>query len=239
MCTPNIHKGIYMIVTISHQKGGVGKSTILWNLIVEYSKLGNVHVIDLDSQQTITSSVEVRKNSGRDISTITLEKVSNGKELLNYMQEFDEDELLFIDSGGFDSTTNRIAIAGANIVLTPVSSKFFELLGLQTFDNNLEQMENATNFKLVTNVFLNKITHNAKDFADVTDFINESEHFNLLGSIIRQRVDYENSPASGVSVIEYNKYSKAAEEMRTFIKELNNLMLNPSVQNSHVNEVAA
>ena len=88
MCTPNIHKGIYMIVTISHQKGGVGKSTILWNLIVEYSKLGNVHVIDLDSQQTITSSVEVRKNSGRDISTITLEKVSNGKELLNYMQEF-------------------------------------------------------------------------------------------------------------------------------------------------------
>ncbi|MDA0967611.1 MAG: ParA family protein [Proteobacteria bacterium] len=228
-----------MIVTISHQKGGVGKSTILFNLIIEYSKLGNVHVIDLDSQQTITSSIEVRKNSGKDTSNIIIEKVSNANELLNYMQNFDEEELLFIDSGGFDSTTNRIAIAGANIVLTPVSSKFFELLGLQTYDENLEQMEKATNFKLVTNVFLNKITHNAKDFSDITDFINESDHFNLLNTVIRQRVDYENSPASGLSVIEHNKYSKAASEMNKFIEELNNLMLNPNVQNSHINEVAA
>ena len=51
-----------MIITLSHQKGGVGKSTLAWNMIVEFSKKRMVSVIDLDMQKTITYGIQIRKN---------------------------------------------------------------------------------------------------------------------------------------------------------------------------------
>ena len=52
-----------MIITLSHQKGGVGKSTLVWNLAIEYSKQRKVYVIDLDMQQTFTQSLLIRHNN--------------------------------------------------------------------------------------------------------------------------------------------------------------------------------
>ncbi|WP_430742001.1 hypothetical protein [Sulfurimonas denitrificans] len=38
-----------MILTISHQKGGVGKSTIAWNIGAHFSKLLPITILDLDT----------------------------------------------------------------------------------------------------------------------------------------------------------------------------------------------
>ncbi len=53
-----------MVICINHQKGGVGKSTLAWNLAIELSKDINVEVVDLDVQQTVTLNNYVRKNVG-------------------------------------------------------------------------------------------------------------------------------------------------------------------------------
>ena len=54
-----------MIIAISHQKGGVGKSTIAYNLSVELSKKYTVNVVDLDVQQTITACNVIRSKFGQ------------------------------------------------------------------------------------------------------------------------------------------------------------------------------
>jgi cellulose biosynthesis protein BcsQ len=46
-----IIKKISAIITIASVKGGVGKSTLVLNLIIEYSKTQKVNVIDLDKNR--------------------------------------------------------------------------------------------------------------------------------------------------------------------------------------------
>ena len=228
----NLPKGI---VTASHQKGGVGKSTIIWELILLYSKHQEVNVIDLDVQKTITYSLENREKSYTKIKNINLLNVRDEKDQIDDNLMFDlmlknekEEKLLFIDCGGFDSSSNRLAMAASNILITPVSSKFYELLGLKKYESILQELTKdfRDDRKLVANVILNKINPNAKDLEQITSFINSSGYFNLMNTVLRQRVDYENAPGFGQSVIEYNKKGKAAKEILSLKKELDKILTN-------------
>ena len=51
-----------MIIAISHQKGGVGKSTIAWNLAIALQKKYKVELVYLDIQKTLTYTNKIRKN---------------------------------------------------------------------------------------------------------------------------------------------------------------------------------
>ena len=218
-----------MIITLSHQKGGVGKSTLAWNMIVEFSKKRMVSVIDLDMQKTITYSIQIRKNKlGQgSINNIVLLDPKSDKEMVEMMltNQKSEDGLLIIDSGGFDSSSNRIAITGSDILLTPVSAKFYELLGLKEYSKILDKINHEVRSKhkqeLVANVVLNKINPNTTDLEEMKNFVESNKNFALMKSIIRQRVDYENSPGVGTSVAEYNPDGKAAREFKDLMKELN------------------
>ncbi|HHB94151.1 MAG TPA: ParA family protein [Campylobacterales bacterium] len=50
-----------MLIVVSHQKGGVGKSTIAWNLATILQESFNVELVDLDIQKTLTYANEIRK----------------------------------------------------------------------------------------------------------------------------------------------------------------------------------
>jgi chromosome partitioning protein len=50
-----------MLIVVSHQKGGVGKSTIAWNLATILQENFNVELVDLDIQKTLTYANEIRK----------------------------------------------------------------------------------------------------------------------------------------------------------------------------------
>ena len=55
-------KRFTMIIVVSHTKGGVGKSTISFNLATALNSIYNIEVIDLDFQKTVTYLNEYRKN---------------------------------------------------------------------------------------------------------------------------------------------------------------------------------
>ena len=77
------------VIAISHQKGGVGKSTLIWNLITQYSKNEIVDVIDLDVQQTVTYSLAIRKKHNLAVNNINLLNIRDSKDKKS-------DELLLI-----------------------------------------------------------------------------------------------------------------------------------------------
>lgn len=208
-----------MIITASHQKGGVGKSTLIWNLIIEYSKRRKVYVVDLDMQKTITYSLKIREKT-KENKNILLLSPKNKDELIKIFKRIKKDDLLFVDSGGFDSSMNRIAMAGSNILLTPVSLKFYELLGLKKYELILKDLSEKLKRDVIADVVLNKINPSTKQLKEIITFVRSSKYFRLMSTVIRQRVDYENSPGQGKSVVEFNKVGKAAIEIKKLQKEI-------------------
>ena len=207
-----------MVITISHQKGGVGKSTLAYNLGVELSKKHKVELIDLDVQQTITAYNNIRIEMGQKALSIYVKSIA--EEIEEYLESLDDNVIVIIDSGGFDSSMNRFVIMISDFVITPVSSEFTEILGLQKYESILEELSAQIGENIITHVVLNKINPNQKRFDDVNDFINQSKHFHLMDTMLRRRVDFANSVAFGFSVRELDKKSESSKELKAFIKEV-------------------
>ena len=207
-----------MIITISHQKGGVGKSTIAFNMAIELSKKFETSLIDLDVQKTLTHANNIRINNGLD--SLNILDFQDENKMINFLEKQNNNQLIIIDSGGFDSALNRIAIIGADIILTPVTDKTFDLLGLQKYEEILAELSKIEKRKIVSHVFLNNINPQVKKFDELVDFITSSEYFEIFNTVIRNRVDFSNSASEGKSVLEYKPDSKAADEIKTFLKEL-------------------
>lgn len=206
------------IITVSHQKGGVGKSTLAYNIAVELSKKYSVEVVDLDVQETVSSYNRIRKLMGQEGLNVKI--FTSDDDLLYYYNNVDEKTIVVVDSGGFDSALNRLSILAADFLLTPVSSEFTELLGLEKYKQILEQISIQSGNKVITNVVLNKINPSQKHFDEIVDFINGSPYFVKLNSILRRRVDFANSVAHGFSVNELDATSESAKEFNQLLQEI-------------------
>lgn len=211
-----------MIVTLSHQKGGVGKSTVAWNLAVNFSKIIDTRIIDLDTQRSLTVTNALRQEHG--MNPIQMIHFNTAEELAQYAQQDSDDTLTIIDSGGFDSAYNRVAIMASDLLITPVSDKPFDLMGLQKYEEILKSLSEIQGELIKTTILFNNINPAMKRFGDLIEFICMSEHFDLLTSILRQRVDIANSVGEGKSIKEYRIFSKADQEMDTLFEEIKTLL---------------
>ena len=212
-----------MIIAVSHQKGGVGKSTICWNMAgyLQKKKIDFI-IIDLDVQQTLTGLNKIRKKYNPK-KAFTIKTFDDKKVLIDFFNEIKDDEIVLVDSGGFDSTYNRIAIMASDEIVTPVSSHFIEILGLQKYEEILKEVSKVVDRKIKTNVILNRIKPNQKDFKELKKFINKSSHYKIMDSILRDRVEISTIISTGATIIESKKKdTKAKAEFNTFCKELFN-----------------
>jgi len=207
-----------MIVAISHQKGGVGKSTIAWNLTVLFSQLLPTVIIDLDTQQSLTQTNQIRQSLG--LVPLEVKHVANAGELAMHIERDVPYKLTIIDSGGFDSAYNRVAIAGSDLIITPISDKPFDLMGLQKYEEILKSLSEIQKETIKTNVLFNNLNPAMKNFGDLIEFICMSEHFELMTSVIRQRVDIANSIGVGKSIKEFRIFSKADQEFDALFEEV-------------------
>lgn len=200
-----------MIYTVAHSKGGVGKSTLAWNLAHSFKELDKkVTIVDLDFQQTLffinsmhTSSIEVHQP--QSVET-----------LINFLLKSTPDEIIIIDVGGFDSDINRTAIDFSNTVLIPISDSITEVIGYKTFEAILgEMILGETNARVV----LNNIHPLTKNFDIIKQAIAGNESIKLLDSIVRSRKIYKTSLGQGYSVFGTSN-AVAQDEIRSVRDEL-------------------
>ena len=205
------------IITIAHQKGGVGKSTIALNLAVELNKKYDLKVIDLDYQKSITIFNETRKE--KKLKPLNIIRIENQKELIDVLKN--NNELILIDSGGFDSDLNRIAMIGADLIITPVSSNLIEIYGLEAFKGILQELKEVEP-EIKSYILLNNIDPKAtKSIKELKKYIeSNNEYFDLLDSVLRRRADFAKSFEAGKSVVEMDKKSKASKELKNLIKDI-------------------
>ena len=216
------------IITLAHQKGGTGKSTLAWNIAVEISKnfkkygYKNFVFVDLDNQESVTMTNRLRMEYGQKPLEIIRFTEHERNKLESFINDIEDNDLVIIDSGGYDADLNRLAIIASDYVITPVSSDYMEIFGLQKFKTILEDLSIIKGEKVEVNVLLNKIDPKLKDFSDIIDFINEVPNFNLMNTVIRFRSDYKHSIGYGFSVKELDKKSKSTLELNKLMKEIEN-----------------
>lgn len=212
-----------MVIALSHQKGGVGKSTLAYNLAVELSKKYQVNVVDLDVQQTITACNILRgKFKQKQLNILNFE---DKKDFINFLNNDDEKNITIIDTGGFDSGLNRVAMYAADLIITPVSTEFLEVIGLEKYKKIIKEVSKKVGKNIKTHVVLNKIHHSQQNFEDIRDFINKSSNqFTLLKSVLRRRSDFTISLSHGFSVCEFDEKSSSSKEIENLIDELSDIL---------------
>ena len=207
-----------MIVLYSHQKGGVGKSTLAINHA--YSK--GCSIIDLDSQNSSMLFNQLRKMQNREnLDCYTSNTINEFNEMIKPFKA-NKENMIIIDSGGYDSEINRLALISADIIITPVGASQIELFGLQKFRNILNDASDATGTNVKTHVLINNVdSRSKKKISELREYIEKNEkYFNLLESVIHTRVDFKNAYGDGLTVKELDKESKATQEIKSLTKEI-------------------
>ena len=213
-----------MILLYSHQKGGVGKST----LAINHAYFKGCSIIDLDSQNSSMLFNQLRKmNDMKSIECFTADTVDEFKELVKDYKS-NKENMIIIDSGGYDSEINRLALISADIIITPVGASQIELFGLQKFRNILNDASDATGTNVKTHVLINNVdSRSKKKISELREYIEKNEkYFNLLDSVIHSRVDFKNAYGDGLTVKELDKESKATQEIKSLTKEIDNIIKN-------------
>jgi len=202
-----------MIITVAHQKGGVGKSTIATNLAVEMQ----LPIIDLDSQHSCYLFSLLRKEEqGKTLQVFTPETVEEIKGILKNMIH----DKVIIDSGGYDNDLNRFALLISDIVITPVSPSQIEVFGLLKFAEIVEEAKKY-NSSLMVHVLINNADPRCSgENRKLQQFIEESGNFELLKTKLHRRADYRRAYSEGLSVCEYNPTGKSCKEIKSLITEI-------------------
>jgi chromosome partitioning protein len=200
------------IIVVAHQKGGVGKSTISFNLLVELSKDFTCRAVDLDAQKSLTIFNSKRE---KKLNVLHVKNTTEFKELVN-----NNKDLIIVDVAGIDSDLNRLALLAADLLITPVSDSEIELFGLMNFKRILQEVKQVRE-ELKATVLLNRVHPRATASAEeIREFISNSSDFELFDTVLRDRADFKKSFGAGKSVVEYKKDGAAAAELKQLIKEI-------------------
>lgn len=220
------------IVTAAAIKGGVGKTTIIHNLVIEYSKSQKVSVVDLDKNKSLTTGLAIRKQiTPEKFNNISIFSVDSPQELLEIMQNNEREKgLLFIDQGGFDLTINRIATAGSDVLLTAMNGSFYELQGFKRFSQILSEINKEFRVQhgqeLSASVVLCGIHPRSGEpsLKQLRSFVEREQNFSTMKTPIKTFDAYAISPGIGESVVEYESKGSAAENFLNFKEEIDEIL---------------
>jgi chromosome partitioning protein len=191
-------------ITIAHQKGGVGKTTLALNLAFCFADSLKVAVTDTDLQGSINSLGTLVTG----IDLVSPEDVLDGK-LTGY-------DLLVIDTPPY--LTNRLTdlFAVSDYVLVPTKPGFLDAMAVRATVSLLrESMKRKPN--LQAGIVLNMVMPRTSLTQEVKELLQEYD-LPVLPTMIYQRVSYARSPVTnGVFQSEDDKAKAEIQSLATDI----------------------
>ena len=228
-------KGNTMIIAITNEKGGSGKTTLAVNLASYYATLGdNILLVDSDPQGSVRSFVESRMQEGKEspFTSIALLGASMITEIKKLQQHYD---CVIIDTGGRDSVEMRGAMSIANISIIPIIPSQYDIAVLNKMIELHRQSQvfnpNTKALFLISKAFTNpKLQKNIRDLQDFIQKRKQKDSLDsmyLLDSILYERIAYQNAVKLGLGIHEYAKdtdnalieFKKVCCEIFTFCKD--------------------
>lgn len=171
------------VITIAHQKGGVGKTTLAVNLAYCFGEESRVAIVDADLQGSVTDLKDFL--SGVDVHD--LDSLLSGK-LTDY-------DLIVIDTPPYLSSRLTELFALSDYVLVPTKAGILDAMAIRATIALLQQSMQAKP-ALKAGIVLNMVLPRTSLNEEVKEILTGYD-IPLLSSRISQRVSYTRSPMTG------------------------------------------
>lgn len=127
------------IILTTHQKGGVGKSTLSFNLAVNLKEDAKVCIIDFDAQGSLYQV--------RDLSEVPIFSKNKLRDIQN--SDFD---FIFIDTPPYISNKLPELCNLADVIIIPTKAGVLDLLAIKSTIDMIEQSGNKNKAVIVFNM---------------------------------------------------------------------------------------
>ena len=133
------------IILITHQKGGVGKSTLTFNLAVNLRENAKICIIDMDAQGSLMNI--------KELSEVPVYSNAELKEVIKKDYDF-----IFIDTPPYliDKLSELCKLA--DVILIPTKAGVLDLLAIKSTIDIIEQSGNSKKGLIVFNMVKPKTT---------------------------------------------------------------------------------
>jgi chromosome partitioning protein len=194
------------IITVAHQKGGVGKSTMALNLALCFQDQLRVALVDSDLQ----GSIYHVKDDFPNLVIFSSEQVGDIPNL-NY-------DLVIVDTPPYLSNQLNELFQLSDFVLVPTKAGFFDVMAIRS-TLALIRFSQAKNTRLKAGIVLNMVKPRTAITKDIVELL-QSLGTPLLKTIVHDRVSITRS--SMTSGILKSTDAKAKEEIISLAEEIVN-----------------
>jgi chromosome partitioning protein len=209
-----------MIITVGHDKGGVGKTATATNLAVWFAHRGDdVLLLDADRQGASAHWAAKRNENPRLPAVKYAQALNNVAPVLRDMGS--RYKHIIVDTGGHDSAELRSALVASHLLVTPVRPAECDV---RIVDNVAKLLDLASPFNphLTAALVLNFVPTNARN-GEAADARKELETRNhnipILSNFLSDRKAIRDAYKFGAGVIELDD-TKAAAEFRAVAEEI-------------------
>ena len=208
-----------MITVIGGIKGGSGKTTVATNLTVMRSLAGfDVLLIDADDQETASDFTALRnelQDARAGYTCIKLTGANVRTETNRLSGKYDD---IIIDTGGRDTTSQRAALAIADVLIVPFVPRSFDIWTIDKVSKIIDEIQ-AINPDLTAYGFINRADPRGQDNGEAEDFIKQVENLNFIDCPLVHRKAFGNAASLGIGAVELKPQDeKAAEEIEALYK---------------------
>jgi chromosome partitioning protein len=159
------------IVLVGSEKGGVGKTTVAFNLAVMRARAGkNVLLVDTDKQGSSAMWASLRSEADFSPPLLCVQKF--GKIGIDLIQLRDHYEII-VDAGGQDSVELRQAIAVADLWVIPVRPSQIDLLTIAKMRQLKIDVMNRVERAPDVRVLLNAVSPSTKEHEEARKLLSD------------------------------------------------------------------
>lgn len=199
-------------IVFAATKGGVGKSTLCFNVAIEAAKKHQVLMADLDPQKSLTAIFGRRSEMINPRLVSKLTDVGEGVRLLmeaGYGREF-----IFVDTPGSMIPVIRSAIVAADVIVLPLQPSPLDWHAQEDVVGLIESLGLQDRMMFVINRSEGK-----------SDLIRQAkEHFALRTKLpvqeVKHRIDYARGAGIGKAAFEVGGNKDAAKDCRDLWKAI-------------------
>lgn len=188
------------IYLVGSEKGGVGKTSLSFNLAVLRVKAGHqVLLVDADKQASSAMWASLRTEAGYQPPLVCVQKLGKiGNDLLELKRNYE----VIVDAGGADSQELRQGIAVADLWIIPVKPSQLDLFSMAKMNQLMQEVEERVGRSPETFVVLNAISPSTKEAEESRTLLEENPNMPVLAAQIVDRVAMRRAVMSGCGVTE-------------------------------------